>query len=414
MQHFTGIQYLQIDIANQMSNTDDPNIKLDKAQFETRLAWVEQYEKDLEDLVHLADKSFQYLAAVMAYRDAQLGIPTGHLVGVDAAASGLQIMSALTGCQVTARNTGLIGPTCNDMYAICTKEMGLLLGEDVNVPRKEVKSAQMPLFYGSKQKPKDVFGDGTPEFYAFHEANRNVAPGACELLDIMLESWQPYALDHSWVMPDGFTVYVPVMVQVDTKIEVDELDHAAFVYRHDVNCGTEKGLSLAANGIHSIDGMVVRELSRRCNYDVYQLVQARILIKGELVDRKDKPHTSTVVPRIEKLAMDSGFISLVGVEAFNDMGYQDLGTEYLEHLLKLIEDTLDHKFFPLISVHDEFKAHANNINVVRQTYIDIMAEIAESDMLSHLLTQITGEYFETEKYSENLGELIREGEYAVS
>ena len=36
-------------------------------------------------------------------------------------------MSALTGCQVTARNTGLIGPKCNDIYSICTKEMSLLL-----------------------------------------------------------------------------------------------------------------------------------------------------------------------------------------------------------------------------------------------------------------------------------------------
>ena len=88
MQTFTGLQYLQIDIANQMSNTDDPKVKLDKAQFEDRIAWVHEYEEDLEDLVDLADKPFQYLAAVMAYRDAQMGHPTGHLVGVDAAASG--------------------------------------------------------------------------------------------------------------------------------------------------------------------------------------------------------------------------------------------------------------------------------------------------------------------------------------
>ena len=144
MQTFTGLQYLQIDIANQMANTDDPHVKLDKSQFEDRIAWVQQYENDLEDLVDLADKPFQYLAAVMAYRDAQNGIPTGHLVGVDAAASGLQIMSALTGCQVTARNTGLIGPQCNDIYSICTKEMSLLLGAEVNIPRKLVKQAQMP------------------------------------------------------------------------------------------------------------------------------------------------------------------------------------------------------------------------------------------------------------------------------
>ena len=224
MQHFKGIDYIRIDIANQMSNTDDPTIKLDKASFEDRLAWVHEYEENLEDLVNLADKPFQYLAAVMAYRDTQRGVPTGHMVEMDAGASGPQIMAALTGCQTTALNTGLIGPACNDLYAVCTKEMSLILGSDVNVPRKEVKSAMMPCFYGSKQKPKDVFGDGTEEFYAFHEATKRVAPGACELLEVLLNSWQPYALAHSWTMPDGFTVYVPVMVQMDTKIEVDELN----------------------------------------------------------------------------------------------------------------------------------------------------------------------------------------------
>lgn len=60
---FTGLQYLQIDIANQMANTDDPHVVSDKSQLEDRIAWVQQYENDLEDLVDLADKPFQYLAA---------------------------------------------------------------------------------------------------------------------------------------------------------------------------------------------------------------------------------------------------------------------------------------------------------------------------------------------------------------
>ncbi len=53
-------------------------------------------------------------------------------------------MAELTGCQVPARKTGLIGSKCNDIYSICTKEMSLLLGAEVDVPRKLVKSAQMP------------------------------------------------------------------------------------------------------------------------------------------------------------------------------------------------------------------------------------------------------------------------------
>jgi len=407
MQTFTGKQYIQIDIANQMAIDG-----LDKKSFEERIAWVNEYESDLEDLVDLAKKPFQYLAAVMAYRDTQAGIPTGHLVGVDAGASGLQIMAALTGCQTTARNTGLIGDKCNDIYAITAKDMSLILGENVDIPRSEVKSAQMPMYYGSKQKPKDVFGDGTEEYYAFHEANRRVAPGACELLDIFLQSWQPYALSHSWVMPDGFTVYVPVMVQKDTKIEVDELQHCSFIYRHDVNEGTEKGLSLAANICHATDGMVVRELSRRCNYDEAQLLRAKKVIERKVFGYV--AYFNRPTPRIESLAISSKFCSLVGIESLNYISVADFEDTYLMQLLNLIDATLEHKSFPVTAVHDEFKSHANYVNVVRQTYIDIMAEIAESDMLSSILTQIRGEYFEVEKYSENLGELIRSSEYGVS
>jgi len=218
MQSFRGIDYLRIDIANQYG--------LDKEPYATRIKWVLRNDADLEALVNDADQDhqLQYLAAVMAYRDAQNGIPTGHLVGFDACASGLQIMAALTGCDVTAASTGLIGDVRKDIYGDTTKAMSLILGVDVEVKRKDVKSAQMPLFYGSKQKPKDVFGDGTPEFFAFHEANKQVAPGAVELMDVLLASWQPYALSHDWTMPDGFTVYCPVMVKTDTKIEVDELD----------------------------------------------------------------------------------------------------------------------------------------------------------------------------------------------
>jgi hypothetical protein len=82
MQKFTGGQYLKIDISNQFG--------WDKESYATRLAWVDEHEAELEELVDEADPKhqFQYLAAVMAYRDAQQGIPTGHLVGFDACASG--------------------------------------------------------------------------------------------------------------------------------------------------------------------------------------------------------------------------------------------------------------------------------------------------------------------------------------
>ena len=136
MQNFTGGQYLQIDIANQYG--------LDKENFLVRLQWVKDHENELDGLVKDADDPFRYKAAVMAYRDAQQGIATGHLVGMDACASGPQIMAAVTGCHITARNTGLIGDVRADLYGATTTVMNDTLDEHVDYPRGDVKDAQMP------------------------------------------------------------------------------------------------------------------------------------------------------------------------------------------------------------------------------------------------------------------------------
>ena len=286
----------------------------------------------------------------------------------------------------------------------------MLLGSDVEVARKDVKAATMTHYYGSKAKPKEIFGEGTDEFNAFYAANKIVAPGASELMDVLLASWQPYAMSHDWTMPDGFEVHVKVMVPVDTKIEVDELDHASFIYRHEVNAGTEKGLSVAANTIHSVDGMVLRELCRRCNHDPNQLRKCIEIIEDYMTD----PGDCTGFQNIEELAVESGFYSLVAVEHIDKHNVYDFSTEYLEKILELINQTLEHKSFPVICVHDAFKAHPNNLNTLRQTYNDIMAEIADSTMLEFLLSQIQRKPITIQKYSENLGELVRKSEYALS
>jgi len=402
MKTFKGVEYLKIDIANQYG--------LDKQPYADRIAWVDEHEEYLEELVGAANKPFQYLAAVMAFRDAQQGIPTGHLVGFDACASGLQIMAALTGCKTTAENTGLTGNKRADVYGRTTEVMSQLLGSSVEIDRKDVKKASMRHFYGSKRWPKIIFGEGTDEFNAFYAANLIVAPGASELMDVLLASWQPYAMSHDWTMPDGFEVHVKVMVPVDTKIEVDELDHASFTYRHEVNAGTEKGLSIAANCIHSCDSLVVREMGRRCNYNSDQLIRCWEIID----DYMTGGDSATGCEEIEKLAVESGFYSLVAVEHINKHNVYDFSTEYLEKIRDLIKLTLGRTSFPMIFIHDEFKSHPNNLNILRQTYNEIMAEIADSNMLEFMLSQIQGNPTTIEKYSENLGELVREANYALS
>lgn len=405
MEYFSGMDYIRIDIANQFG--------LSKKSFAERIAWVHEYEDALEELVTVADDKHQpqYLAAVMAYRDAQKNIPIGHLVGLDAAASGLAIFAVLSGCETTALNTGLIGESCNDIYEIAREKMELILGEKVNIPRKEVKSAMMPMYYGSKQKPKDIFGDGSPEYNAFYEANDLVAPGASEVLNILVESWNSYSLDHSWELPDGFTAFVPVMVQHKTKIEVDEADHACFEYLHDVNMGTKEGLSLSANTAHSLDGMICREMGRRCFYDKDRLNDVKDIINTYLNSETEEIEANE---RIELLANKSGFYSLVAIEYINTNTVYLFTEEYLRKILAKIESALEYKSFEIVFIHDEFKAHPNNLNKVRTTYMEIMAEIAEGDILQFLLDQVRKDKVSVCKFSSCLGALIRKGNYAIS
>lgn len=57
--------------------------------------------------------------------------------------------------------------------------------------------------------------------------------------------------------------------------------------------------------------------------------------------------------------------------------------------------------------------HANHCNAVRYWYKEIVAEIAESDMLQFIVSQIVGYQVNLIKKSNNLGALIRKSSYAI-
>jgi hypothetical protein len=344
MKNYLPLEYLKIDISNMRG--------LDHEQFEDRIAWVQRIEASdvkLEDYVEYAKKKYQYTAAVLAYRDALAGKPTGHLAGLDACASGPSLMGVFMGCKITCSNTGMIGKFRKDMYEQCTKTMNKLLDTAIEIDSKIVKGAQMPWFYGSEQEPKNIFGEDTPELMAFHSAQEIVAPGAVFLRNELLMSWQAFEPNHTWTMPDGFEVIKPVLQKAESKIEIDELDHASIQYVYEVNVGTEKGLSLAADAVHSCDALAVREVGRRCNYDREQLVQIQTVLLIRLAD--PRPTIRQRVPKIEQLWRDHGFLSLVGIEHMCKTDPNDFNKDYCEALLELSEATLEYQSFECLYIH---------------------------------------------------------------
>jgi hypothetical protein len=254
----------------------------------------------------------------------------------------------------------------------------------------------MTSFYGSKAKPKEIFGEDTPELEAFYKAAYTVAPGAWELLQDLLASWQPYALSHSWKLPDGFDARVKVMEKKTARIEVDELDRATFTHKFYDNEGTATGRANVANVVHSVDAYILRTIQRRCNYDVATIINAATVIEIELVKRSLCPgETLLTQPQNELLYyviqyVRSGMADIVIAPYLNEDAVGCLSTEHLKALNQIIYGMLEYRPFEVITVHDEFKVHPNNANHLRQQYINIFAEIADSNLLDDLLSQVHG------------------------
>lgn len=418
MTPFTGFQYLLIDAANQFG--------LDKLLFEERIKWGMDNLANLEALADQAEAKTKplYVKAVQAIRKAQAGIPTGHLVGFDASCSGIQVMSALTGCYAGAHATGLVDPNVRaDAYTAVTSAMNEVLGGvGIKISRAKAKEATMTSFYGSKAKPIEIFGEGTPELAAYYAAATGVAPGAWGLLQDLLASWQPYALKHEWQLPDGYEAKVKVMNKIETRIEVDELDHATFTYQYYVNEGSDKGLSNAANVVHSVDAYVLRSIHRRCNYDKELAEWVQIMIEAELEARVQIPGhmTEGKVPATKAITYYANLFErhqvadVVIMEHLSCNQVRNLSTEHLEKLGSIVEGMLCHEPFEVVTIHDEFKCHANNMNYLRSHYINVFCDIAEGTILDSVFTDLFGKSVRYQKLSDNLSEHIVNSNYALT
>ncbi len=70
--------------------------------------------------------------------------------------------------------------------------------------------------------------------------------------------------------------------------------------------------------------------------------------------------------------------------------------------------------FELAHIHDAFTFQCKYGNKVRQNYKDILCEIADSDLLASILSDISGEKVEINKTIDNLSDYIKEAEYLLS
>lgn len=413
MQQFTGLQYLQMDIA--------ASFGLDKNTWDERLAWFQGHQFEIEHasddglklFVRSAEEPARALAGILAYRQTLQGEAIGYRCSLDATASGLQLLSLLSGCVGGAQLSNLVDTGQRvDAYTHVHEAVCALLNISPSVfpiPRKASKNALMTHLYGSRAVPKRVFGEGTEALAAFYQAIDLLLPGANLLNHDLLGLWDSSTLAHCWTLPDGFEAVIKVMSTIEHPVHFLGKDYAVI---EKVNQPMEAGLSLGANIIHSIDGMVVREMNRRCNFtaDVVNDL-SYLLTTGAMGGRSTVRQKDLALLRILTAYDMTGFLSAVVFEHLDESNLGLLTTGQKQALIALI-DSLPEQAFPIVCVHDCFTFHPNHGNDVRQQYINILAELAESTTLDAIVSEIAGRPIPVNKLSD-LAPHIRASEYAI-
>lgn len=402
MQTFTGKQYLQMDIA--------ASFGLDKEDWDVRLDWFKANQHQLHNLVPQAETPALFYAGIIAHEAVERGEPIGYPISLDATASGLQLLACLTGDRTAAQICNVVNTGHRqDAYTSVWKEMQSRAGEAIKITRQQAKDAVMPSFYGSKRRPKDIFGEGAL-LTIFDETMATLTPGPWELNSYFLEVWDSEKLVYQWQLPDNFQVRVKVKGLV--KETVRFLNEPIEITRQ-VDMPTKRGRSLSANTVHSLDGMVVRELTRRCNYDPAWIKLLWDLINDEgshTIFGTGKDEAQRMVPILWQHYVESGYLSA------RILDYLDADTIKLVDPLVIREllSSLPQRPFQVISVHDCFRCLPQYGNDLRRQYNRQLFEIARSNLLSWLLTQITGEPHQIGKLDETLADDILEADYALS
>ena len=394
-QPFSGLDYLLIDIAN--------NLGHDKKSYDKRIQIIKDWlpiefpSIDNDQLIKLiqdkqAEEPTLVFAGLKALQDHFNNKPSGYMVAFDAIASGTQIMSALTGDVIGLYLTGALGNKRNDVYTAIYEGFKELCGTELAVTRADLKIALMTYFYGSVAEPMKVLQ--TPaNFKNFITTVNTYLKGATFLRNLLVDktSWDATKDVQQWKLPDGFTAYCPVMKREAKLVKVAGVEVEVSV---NVQTTSDYELSNAANVVHSVDGLLMREVTRRCNYDVEKLQYLSFLFMQTEHLQVNEPcannlHELGKLGELIKLYEESKFVSVRILDYINS--YVDILALSYEHRMKLQEIVFkmnQYRPFEVIGIHDSYKCLSGNMNYVRYWYNDCLANLTDSNMMYFLVNQV--------------------------
>lgn len=400
MDKFTGLQYLQIDIASRYG--------LDKLSWQARLDWFNTNESSLDSLVDSAKEPAMFQAGVLAYRDYKLKEPSGFGISLDATTSCLQLISLLVGDEKGLEYSNVIdNGRRNDAYTLIYLEMQSRSPLAKDIKRSDLKNAIMTMLYGSTKQPEEVFGKG--ELLAlFYEVMNDLFPKCMEYINYTVNAWQKDVINYGWILPDDFHVKIKVMNK--QYMSITYLGRVSQLVEN-VNESNNYGRSYAANIIHSVDGFIVRELLRRCRYEVDVIKQ----VKQALID--------VYVPKKTPKDYDTKMLQIL-LDQQKKSGY--LSTRVLNHIhrsnsfmvnkseIRAMIRALPKQPFDVLTIHDCFRCLPNYGNDLREQYNIILAQIYESDILESIISDLTNDGTKVNKAFINVGDKIFNANYALS
>lgn len=391
----TGKEYLMADIACKHDKA------YEKLGWDERLAHFAEIDFTNKKTFKEASNPIGLRAGYLALRDALSDKPSGYMISLDAASSGLQILSLLVSCPTSWK---LCGGDENilDAYA----EIFLHMNSGLKLDRKDVKQSIMTAFYGSTATPKAVFGEDVDVFY---ETMETMAPGAWDLNLGIQDLWDEIKdTSYDWVLPDNFYACIET---TDKQIITFHFLEQEFQLVQKVNERPRFHKGLGPNLIHSIDGMIVREMYRRCMFNKKTVDHVIEMIdnKEMACDVRENKNTN-MVRTLWELYKESGFLS---VRILDHLQYDNLRLVDTDVIKKLIF-TLPPKHFELVCVHDCFRCHPNYGNDLRRQYNTILADICESTILHSITSQVAKQNIKVKKVGKISREVILNANYTLS
>ena len=172
------------------------------------------------------------------------------------------------------------------------------------------------------------------------------------------------------------------------------------------------------NTIHSIDGYLLRSVIRRASFNEVEVSNALSAITIVLLERANGKATEAVCPSadLQNMLTIYSYSKMLDTSIINYIDADNIHSVPTELLVKLsatLSKMLELGSSPVLTVHDAFRSAPWHCNAVRYHYKEIMSELAESDILQFIVSQIVKQQVVYIKKSNQLANMIRKSNYSI-